>query len=483
MGHAHSSRRDEESPATGPKGGPAPTEGGPGNAAVAAQLAATGTPRAGAPPTKAAALDRHRRNIAMMNRIIESGKSVQVDPGQGFNSRANLLRNSAQWIDEGQADMFVLSPTHDSHLRPSTGSSGIAYFDTRVDWKGSGADYDDTLDASGQATNDDGLDIADPSILGGMASDGRTLTLYDPLGQGESVIVETLIHEVQHDADQSGSGQPWSVTPPASDPASLENAPAWAYNSYQSEFRAYWMENPEGSASDNFESSSDTAVDALTVTVVDQGPDQATGGGDDVTVSVTTNFKNRRQQSIFQQLWDTVPGNVYWDWTLAGGSGDWTTTYGYVPYYYAMDPNFKKMVDDYAQPASGNLINSPRIQALSEALATGDIARVQAAVQDLDALDLTYLSDRNQSQPLWDQARSSLSATDLAAFEGMIQAPNGPWQPERVTVQRGDTLWSLAARYLGDASRWREIHDRNREVIGDDPDLILPGTVLELPRM
>ncbi len=57
-----------------------------------------------------------------------------------------------------------------------------------------------------------------------------------------------------------------------------------------------------------------------------------------------------------------------------------------------------------------------------------------------------------------------------------------------VRVVRGDSLWVLAVRDLPDNAslaavdeRWRAIHAANREVIGDDPDLILPGQQLRLP--
>ncbi|WP_194911423.1 BTAD domain-containing putative transcriptional regulator [Catenulispora rubra] len=57
------------------------------------------------------------------------------------------------------------------------------------------------------------------------------------------------------------------------------------------------------------------------------------------------------------------------------------------------------------------------------------------------------------------------------------------------TVVADDTLWDLAARHLGDAERWREIYDANdARVQADgqrlsDPDLILPGWILELPAL
>lgn len=60
--------------------------------------------------------------------------------------------------------------------------------------------------------------------------------------------------------------------------------------------------------------------------------------------------------------------------------------------------------------------------------------------------------------------------------------------PGRVVVRAGDSLWSIAARELGPnasaeaiAARWPEWYAANRQVIGSDPDLILPGQVLRIP--
>ena len=52
--------------------------------------------------------------------------------------------------------------------------------------------------------------------------------------------------------------------------------------------------------------------------------------------------------------------------------------------------------------------------------------------------------------------------------------------PRIYIVRRGDTLSNIAQRELGDASRWPEIFERNREVIRD-PDRIFPDQALILP--
>jgi nucleoid-associated protein YgaU len=49
------------------------------------------------------------------------------------------------------------------------------------------------------------------------------------------------------------------------------------------------------------------------------------------------------------------------------------------------------------------------------------------------------------------------------------------------TVKRGDSLWRIADRLLGDGARYTEIVDLNRGVLDGRPDFIVPGTVLVVP--
>lgn len=49
------------------------------------------------------------------------------------------------------------------------------------------------------------------------------------------------------------------------------------------------------------------------------------------------------------------------------------------------------------------------------------------------------------------------------------------------TVVSGDSLSRIAKHVYGDANRWHDIFNANRDLL-DNPDKIQPGQVLKLPR-
>lgn len=82
---------------------------------------------------------------------------------------------------------------------------------------------------------------------------------------------------------------------------------------------------------------------------------------------------------------------------------------------------------------------------------------------------------------------TTAATTPSVAWPGATRAPAAD-QGAEVVVQRGDTLWSLARAHLGPhvsdtsvATAVDRLYAANAHVVGDDPDLLLPGQVLHLP--
>ncbi len=100
------------------------------------------------------------------------------------------------------------------------------------------------------------------------------------------------------------------------------------------------------------------------------------------------------------------------------------------------------------------------------------------ATGDAGAHDVRDRRDARRTDADRDPTRVGSRTTDAA--------PTGP--AGTVTVQHGDSLWSIAADQVGPeadaslvAAYWRRLQATNAAVVGNDPDLIHPGQVLDLP--
>ncbi len=77
-----------------------------------------------------------------------------------------------------------------------------------------------------------------------------------------------------------------------------------------------------------------------------------------------------------------------------------------------------------------------------------------------------------------ERAAEEQAAADAAARTTEMAAPAATAEPQRYTVQRGDTLSAIAERFYGRAGEYRRIAEANGIA---DPDLIHPGQQLVIP--
>lgn len=70
------------------------------------------------------------------------------------------------------------------------------------------------------------------------------------------------------------------------------------------------------------------------------------------------------------------------------------------------------------------------------------------------------------------------STTTTATVQTERSSDTAP-KASTYTVQSGDTLWAIAAKYLGSGARYTEIVDANPEI--SDPNSIKTGTVIKIP--
>ena len=75
------------------------------------------------------------------------------------------------------------------------------------------------------------------------------------------------------------------------------------------------------------------------------------------------------------------------------------------------------------------------------------------------------------------KALSALAALVLAVC---LTAVTAPAYTDVSPVVKGDSLWKIASKQLGNGSRWTEIYDLNKDTV-KSPSVIFVGQILKMP--
>ncbi len=137
-----------------------------------------------------------------------------------------------------------------------------------------------------------------------------------------------------------------------------------------------------------------------------------------------------------------------------------------------------KLKKKQAEQAAKRPVGSP--QADKEGSRPSKTGNTPAAVDnqaDDDAIEAV-----KKSKP-GGQAGGAAAAIRAATAGSTPEATQPPvTEPDEYTVVSGDNLSAIAQKLYGDANRWRDIYNANKETIGDNPSAIRVGMVLKIPR-
>ncbi len=76
-----------------------------------------------------------------------------------------------------------------------------------------------------------------------------------------------------------------------------------------------------------------------------------------------------------------------------------------------------------------------------------------------------------------EQANVTSSATEAAGLTAETQAPVVAGE---YIVKVGDSLWKIATEQTGSGYNWVKLYELNKKLVGQNPNLIYPGTKLVL---
>ena len=105
---------------------------------------------------------------------------------------------------------------------------------------------------------------------------------------------------------------------------------------------------------------------------------------------------------------------------------------------------------------------------------------------EADGLDITVEGDKVKvkgkaaSQEMKEKVILAVGNVEgVAEVEDEVDGGDG--DPVFHTVEKGDTLWAIAAKTLGNGARYEEIFEANKPML-THPDKIYPGQVLRIPQ-
>ena len=128
---------------------------------------------------------------------------------------------------------------------------------------------------------------------------------------------------------------------------------------------------------------------------------------------------------------------------------------------------------DAAEQIKQNIeANNPGVTDLSVSL-DDEICTLGGECGSLEAKEKTVLMAGNM-KGVGSVNGDSLTTPEPSATETVVET-------EYYVIESGDTLWGIAAKFLGNGSKYPEIFEANREVI-EDPDKIFVGQKIRIPK-
>ncbi len=108
------------------------------------------------------------------------------------------------------------------------------------------------------------------------------------------------------------------------------------------------------------------------------------------------------------------------------------------------------------------------------------LREAKTAAERVNAQNL--LRSASEEAQKMETAASAVSTAVAGAATTVAQELKAEAAPvKKHVVKKGESLSLIAKQYTGDVKKWKELYEKNKEVVGNNPDLIQPGMELIIP--
>lgn len=140
----------------------------------------------------------------------------------------------------------------------------------------------------------------------------------------------------------------------------------------------------------------------------------------------------------------------------------------------------KSIIDHIGHQAKGGFTSGSRA---IDSIGHQTLPKAFSTSHNMPHVAHTPVHHVSHSTPVQHHTAVPKDTTQIAQATDASATPTPTDATGSYTVQKGDSLWSIAQKNLGDGNKWTEIYKLNSDVIGQNPDLIFSGTELKLPGM
>lgn len=116
---------------------------------------------------------------------------------------------------------------------------------------------------------------------------------------------------------------------------------------------------------------------------------------------------------------------------------------------------------------------------------TALVAAVTVQLEDWGAWDGKYLVKKAahtvDASGYTTKIDGYATASAITSGGAPAETASAPFGGSTYTVKKGDSLWKIAKQLCGSGADWKKIYEANKDIIGENPNLIYPGQTFTIP--